>query len=84
MKKNMYSIYDRKSNSYAAPFIELTDGTAIRAIQDVMNNNANHQFVRYADDFQLVRVGMFDEDAGILIDDLRGEVIELNQLKDGE
>lgn len=79
MKKHLYSIWDRKSNMYAAPFMEQTDGTAIRAIQDLIQNNANHQFARYAEDFALVSVGQFDEATGELHSEQK-VIIELEQL----
>lgn len=80
MLKTLYSVYDKKAKTYAQPFAEVTDGTAIRAMQDLITNNPNHPFARYPEDYELIRVGAFNElDAGIY-DDPVGSVIEFTQL----
>lgn len=81
MLKTLYSVYDKKSKTYAAPFTEINDGTAIRAIQDVMASNQSHPFTRHSEDFELVRVGCFNEQSGHIEEDPQGSVIELEQLK---
>lgn len=78
--KGMYSVYDIKSKSYAPPFLELTDGTAIRAISDIIANNPSHPFARYSEDFRLVRIGFFEEESAKVDNDKFGEVIKLDQL----
>ena len=64
MDKNIYSIFDKKSEIYAPPFIELTDGTAIRACMDLLQN-PNLPFGKYPEDYTLVKIGSWDEYAGI-------------------
>lgn len=84
MLKTLYSVYDKKSQIYSAPFIEVNDGTAIRAIQDTITSNQSHPFARHGEDFMLVRVGSFNElDAGVS-EEPQGTVIEINQLTSGE
>ena len=39
MSKVYYAVYDRKSELYSQPFLEVKDGTAIRAVQDLVINN---------------------------------------------
>ena len=80
MTKGMYSVYDRKSKSYAPPFLEITDGTAIRAISDIIANNTSHPFARYSEDFKLVRIGFFDEESAKVDNDKMADVIKLDQL----
>lgn len=80
MLKTLYSVYDKKSKIYAAPFIEINDGTAIRAIQDLIASNGAHPFARHGEDFELVRVGTFNEQSGHIEEDPQGSVIELEQL----
>ena len=80
MLKTMYSVYDKKSKTYAAPFIEVNDGTAIRAIQDLIAGNQSHPFARHGQDFELVRVGSFNEISGHIEEDPQGSVIEIEQL----
>lgn len=80
MLKTLYSVYDKKSKTYAAPFIEVNDGTAIRAIQDLMQSNNAHPFARHSEDFSLERVGSFNELSGDIGEDPVGEVIQLKEL----
>lgn len=80
MLKTLYSVFDSKSQTYAAPFSEINDGTAIRAIQDLMEQNPNHPFARHSEDFHLERVGRFNELSGDLETEPVGEVIKLREL----
>ena len=80
MLKTLYSVYDKKSQIYSAPFIEVNDGTAIRAIQDTITNNQSHPFARHGEDFELVRVGSFNELDGGIAEDPQGTVIQIEQL----
>lgn len=85
MRKTLYSVYDKKSNFYSAPFIEVNDGTAIRALQDTISSNPNHPFAKHSEDFELIRVGSFNEQDGGVSEDPQGTVIEIEQLqKKGE
>ena len=84
MGKNLYSIYDKKSDLYAPPFIELTDGTAIRACMDLLQN-ANMPFAKYPSDYTLMKIGSWDEVAGIPTADNPPEVvIELLKLSEAQ
>lgn len=80
MLKTLYSVYDKKSQTYSQPFTEINDGTAIRVIQDTMEQNPNHPFTRHSEDFNLERVGRFNELSGDLETEPVGEVIQLSQL----
>jgi hypothetical protein len=80
MLKTLYSVYDKKSQIYSAPFIEVNDGTAIRAIQDTITNNQSHPFARHGEDFELCRVGSFNELDGGVSEDPQGTVIQIEQL----
>jgi hypothetical protein len=84
MLKTLYSVYDKKSKTYAAPFTEVNDGTAIRAIQDLIASNQSHPFARHSEDFSLERVGSFNELSGNIELDPVGEVIQLDKLVTGE
>ena len=64
MKRNLYSVYDNVSELYADPFTDANDGTAIRKIQDLFIQQADHIFVRHPDNFELQRVGEWDEQKG--------------------
>lgn len=65
MKSTVYSVYDRTAKLYAAPFIEKNDGTAMRAITDVMRD-PNHQFVQHCNDYALVKIAEYDDETGAI------------------
>lgn len=66
MSKVYYAVYDRKAETYSQPFLEIKDGTAIRAIQDIVINNKDHAFAKHPSDFSLHRLGEFDEISGVI------------------
>ena len=74
MDKNLYSIYDKKSEIYAPPFIELTDGTAIRAVTDLLSRQ-DLPFSKYPEDYTLTKIGSWDEFAGIPTADNPPEIV---------
>ena len=61
----IYSIYDSKADSYLQPFFSPTDATAIRAVSDVVRDSS-HQFAKFAEDYTLFLVGLWDETSGAL------------------
>lgn len=63
--KNIYSVYDVKAEAFLQPFFEQSDGLAIRAFQEAANNQ-EHAFCRYAEDFQLFRIGTWNEHDGTI------------------
>jgi hypothetical protein len=66
MQKVYYAVYDRKAEMYSQPFLEIKDGTAIRAVQDLVINNKDHAFAKHPSDFSLHRLGEFDESTGVI------------------
>ena len=66
MSKVYYAVYDRKAELYSQPFLEIKDGTAIRAVQDIVINNRDHAFAKHPSDFSLHRLGEFDETNGVI------------------
>lgn len=65
MKKIYYAVYDRKAEMYAPPFLEVKDGTAIRAIQDAIASK-DHPFAKHPADFSLHQLGTFDDETGVI------------------
>lgn len=63
MLKRYYAVYDVKAGLYGAPFIEVSDGTAIRAIQDVIASN-DHPFAKHPADFSLHFLGIWNDRTG--------------------
>lgn len=62
----MYSVYDSKAERYLQPFFSETDGTATRAVAEVLRD-PNHRFSLFAEDFVLFHVGGWDDVAGLVV-----------------
>jgi hypothetical protein len=78
MKKPMFAVFDNVAKMYLTPFLETTDGTAVRAIQDAMKGD--HPFAKHPQDFTLSRLGTYDESNGTLNQDNKADIIELSAL----
>jgi len=79
--KNIYSIYDKVSEIYAPPFIELTDGTAIRACTDLLQR-PELPFGKYPKDYHLARIGRWVEAEGFVSPTEMTTIIEIEVLSD--
>lgn len=80
MKKPLYCVFDNVAKMYQFPiFSEATDGVAIRTIQSAMED-PHSQFKKHAQDFTLVRLGVFDDEHGQVNQDSKADVIELSKL----
>jgi hypothetical protein len=78
MKKPVFSVFDKVAEIYTPIFIESTDGTALRFIQDQMAKDI--PFARHPQDFRLDRIGVFDEATGEFDPSSKATLIELSQL----
>lgn len=74
----MFAVFDNVAKLYMSPFIETTDGTAVRAIQDAMKGD--HPFNKHPQDFTLTRLGLYDEETGQLDQSSKADVIEIVKL----
>lgn len=63
MKLNVYTIYDSKAEAYLRPFFAPTKGLAIRSVSDAVNN-PQENLHKYAADYTLFEVGIFDDSTG--------------------
>lgn len=70
----LFSIYDNVANHYEPPFTEKNKGTAIRKIQDLIQNNPNSPYSKFPDNFALTHIGYYDASTGGILD-LEPEVI---------
>ena len=82
MKKPMFSVFDKVANLYTVPFLESTDGTAVRFIQDQMSKDI--PFSRHPQDFRLDRLGDLDEESGTFDQSSKATIIEIDKLRQGE
>lgn len=60
MKQNIYAVYDHKAAAFLPPFFMPTNGMAIRAFSDCVNDD-NHQWNKHPGDYALFRIGEFDD-----------------------
>lgn len=61
----VYSVKDRAADAFGRPFFCPTDGVAIRGFMDeVSRNSEDNQFFQHPDDFDLFRLGSFDDSSG--------------------
>lgn len=79
--KNIYSIFDKVSGIYGPPFIELTDGTAIRACTDLLQR-PELPFGKYPKDYHLARIGRWVETLGMVSPSETTTIIEFEVLSD--
>ena len=85
-EKNQYilSIYDNVAKIYEPPFTEKNTGTAIRRIQDLIQNNPNSPYAKFPDNFALYHIGYFDPEDGSILDIEPSHIINLEELTNKE
>jgi hypothetical protein len=81
MKKVYYAVYDRKAEIYSTPFLEVTDGTAIRALQEAVRQG-EHQFAKHPSDYSLHRLGTFEDTTAEIVVEEKKKIIEVETLGD--
>ena len=65
----MFSIYDKTTKLYEAPFVDINRGTALRRIQDLMKSHKESPYSKFPHDFQLTVIGTWNEKVGDIISD---------------
>jgi hypothetical protein len=63
---NVYSVYDKKAQSYLTMFCRSHDGEALRSFADDVSN-ANSPFAKHPEDYSLYKLGQFNSITGELI-----------------
>ena len=61
MLLNIYSAFERVSQSYSEPFTAVNDGVAVRRFNYVLSNSA-----MVAEDMQLFCLGTLNTDSGVI------------------
>ena len=64
MKNGIFSIYDTKLQAYLAPFTAANNQVAIREFSQYANREGS-PFQKHPADYQLIRVGDWDDDSGL-------------------
>lgn len=75
----IFSIFDKKTNVYGRPFFAHNEGHAIRLMDDELRQGEG-VMSNHPEDFQLCRIGKFDDSNGALEVDIVRVVIELLSL----
>lgn len=65
MMKNVYTIRDLKAENCPALFLSLSDGTALRDVCEAVNGGTSI-LSQYPADFQLIRIGNYDDVLGVI------------------
>lgn len=65
MKKQVYSVYDLKSEFYGPPVLFHNDEDARRGFASVYSRS-DSPMVKYPQDYRVFRLGTFDDNAGVL------------------
>jgi hypothetical protein len=67
MKQVVVAIKDRAANAFGRPFFVATDGVAIRSFMDeVSRDDPSNQLFSHPDDFDLFRLGHYDDISGMI------------------
>jgi hypothetical protein len=78
----IFSIYDNVAQLFEPPFTEKNKGTAIRRIQDLIQNNINSPYSKFPDNFVLFHIGYYDSSVAGILDLEPEQVITFLELTD--
>tara|TARA_Y100001970_G_C13570944_1_gene526182 strand:+ start:231 stop:503 length:273 start_codon:yes stop_codon:yes gene_type:complete len=81
MEKQMFTIFDNVSKTYANPLIEVNNGTMMRGIMDMMQQNPSHPWAKFPDNYTLINIGTWNDEDGIPTFDKHTIVAELVAIK---
>lgn len=65
MKTKIFAIYDGKAKMFAVPFFMQTLGMAVRAFQDITQDQ-NTTIARHPEDFTMYEIGEYDDSTASL------------------
>lgn len=65
MNYSIYSVFDRKANVFARPFVSPNDAMAARSFLAARQDSTT-EIHKFPEDFTLYRLGTFDDDAGVV------------------
>lgn len=63
MRFEIFSVFDKQVNAYMQPFFCRSKGEAIRSFTDAVNDG-NKPFGKYASDYSLMSMGVYDDNNG--------------------
>jgi len=65
MQKSLYSVLDLRSAIFANPFISVNDMTALRDFGNAVNDPST-TLSKNPEDYQLFKIGSFDDTLGVI------------------
>lgn len=84
MITKVFSLYDGKAKAFGPPFHMLQRGQALRALQDLVNDDRS-MVSRHPQDFVLYQIGDFDDSSGEYLNkvphELVGMALDFKQIK---
>tara|TARA_Y100001968_G_scaffold310220_1_gene330928 strand:+ start:98 stop:403 length:306 start_codon:yes stop_codon:yes gene_type:complete len=80
----IFSIYDNVAQIFEPPFTEKNKGTAIRRIQDLIQNNTQSPYSKFPDNFVLYHIGYFDNSVAGILDLEPEQVIQFLELTENK
>lgn len=60
--KSVVVIYDKKSEIYTQPVFSNTKMDALRSIEHLMKNQADHPYVQFPHDFTMYEIAIYDDE----------------------
>lgn len=78
--KKIFTIYDNKAKAYLPPFFSQNTATAIREVEQAVNN-PDHGLHVHAEDYGLFELGEFHESSGKIESEMPVHVLNLIELK---
>lgn len=79
--KYLYSIFDKTTQLYEPPFVDINNGSALRRIQDLMMSNPQSPYAKFPNDFILMCVGTWNEETANVYTDGADSVQPLNKIQ---
>ena len=83
MKRQMYAMFDKQTNTFLNPINLMNDGEATRLVQTWVNDKKDTNVSKYPHHFVMVRVGTFDDISGKFENEHK-EIAECSQYKEAE
>lgn len=68
MKLKLMAIYDSAAKAFHAPFAVASTAIALRQLVRVMEEQPNHDFSKFGDQYVLFELGEWDNETGALTD----------------
>lgn len=79
MIHEVFSVYDKKAKAFITPFFLPTVGMAVRAFTDAVNQEG-HAWNKHPEDYQLFKIGQFDDSNGVVTPEISEPVISAQEV----